>query len=135
MEKKTLILLIDPDAESYYRNLAAAIRNCRLTIEQNKHKACEFFFRNDVNLVLLDHTPDDPCTDLLQVLKFVAPSVPIIITTVHGSEELAVYMFRIGAHDYLKKPLRINELKQRVETALGKDDFSARIIFLQASKG
>src|SRR4030042_4246031 len=90
MGKRHTILLIDSDAGEYYQNLVAKARDCRVIVEKSKQKACEFFFRNNVDLVLLDHTPDDPCTALLQVLRFVAPSVPVIIMTAYGSEELAI---------------------------------------------
>jgi two-component system response regulator YesN len=117
--KKLTILCIDSDAEAYYQNLVATVQDCHVIVEKNKHKACEFFFRNAVDLVLLEHTPDDPCKNLLQVLRFVAPSVPIIIMTAYGSEELAITVFRNGANDYLKKPFHKNELEESIQTALG----------------
>jgi YesN/AraC family two-component response regulator len=117
--KKITILLVDSDAEAYYKSVVATVRKGHVIIEKNKQKACEFFFRNAVDLVLLDHTPDDPCVNLLQVLRFVAPSVPIIIMTAYGSEELAVTAFRNGASDYLKKPLHENELSESIQAVLG----------------
>lgn len=134
MRNNTTILLVDHDAETYYRQLVAAVRDCQVTVAKSKQKACEFFFRNDVNLVLLDHTPDDPCTELLKVLKFVAPWIPAIVMTAYGSEEIAVTMFRIGANDYIKKPLNINELSLRIEVALGRE-ISSKKIFNQTIKG
>jgi DNA-binding response OmpR family regulator len=80
-------------------------------LKKNRQKACEFFFRNNVDLVLLEHAPDAPCIDLLQVLKFVAPLLPVIIMTAYGSEELTVSVFRNGASDYLKKPIHKQELR------------------------
>lgn len=117
--KRLTILCIDSDAEAYYQSLVATVRDCHVIVEKNRQKACEFFFRNNVDLVLLDHTPDDPCTNLLQVLRFVAPSVPIIIMTTSGSEELAITVFRNGASDYLKKPIHEDELKESLQTVLG----------------
>ena len=117
--KKLTILLVDADTEIYYQSLVATVKQCEIIVEQNKQKACEFFFRNNVDLVLLDHTPNDPCLNLLQVLRFVAPSVPIIIMTAYGSEELAVNVFRNGASDYLKKPIHENELTEAIQAVLG----------------
>lgn len=117
--KRITILLIDSDVEAYYQSLFATIRDCHVIVEKNKQKACEFFFRNAVDLVLLDNTPDDPCANLLQVLRFVAPSVPIIIMTAYGSEELAVTVFRNGASDYLKKPIHEKELRDSIQAVLG----------------
>ena len=120
MGKRHTILLVDSCVEEYYQSLAASVANEYLIVEKSKQKACEFFFRNNVDLVLLDHTPDDPCTDLLQVLRFVAPSVPVIIMTAYGTEDLAFTLFRYGASDYLKKPFNIDEVVHSIETALGR---------------
>lgn len=116
--KRHAILLIDSDAGEYYQSLVATVRNCHVIVEKNRQKACDFFFRNDVDLVLLNHTSDNHCTELLQVFRFISPSVPVIIVTAYGSEELAVTVFKNGASDYLKKPLNIDELNHSIEAAL-----------------
>jgi YesN/AraC family two-component response regulator len=135
MKKRYQILLIDTDAGDYCQGLVTTLRNCHVIVNKNSQKACEFFFRNNVDLVLLNHTPDDPCTDLLQVLRFVAPSVPVIIMTAWGSEEFAVTVFRNGASDYLKKPLNIDELENSIEAALGRKNGLYRELFNQSTDG
>jgi two-component system response regulator YesN len=135
MKIRYQILLIDPDAEKYCHRLVGALRYCHVIIEKCKQKACEFFFRNNIDLVLLNHTPDDPCTDLLRVLRFVAPSVPVIIMTAWGSEDLAITVFRNGASDYLKKPLNIAELRQSIGAALDKKNGVYRGLFDQSTDG
>jgi two-component system response regulator YesN len=119
IRRQITILLIDPHATTYYQGIVSSVRHSQVIIEKNKQKACEFFFRNAVDLVLLDHTPDDPCVNLLQVLRFVSPSVPIIIMTAYGSEDLAVTVFRNGASDYLKKPIHEYELRESIQAVLG----------------
>ena len=57
--KRITILLVDPEVEAYCKSIGATFRNCHVIVEKNKQKACEFFFRNAVDLVLLDHTPDE----------------------------------------------------------------------------
>jgi two-component system response regulator YesN len=135
MKKRYQILLIDPEAEKYHHRLVATLRNYHIIVEKNKQRACEFFFRNRVDLVLLNHTPDDPCTDLLRVLRFVAPSMPVIIMTAWGSEELAVTVFRNGASDYLKKPLNIAELKQCIGVVFDRKHGLYRDLFSPSTGG
>jgi YesN/AraC family two-component response regulator len=135
MKTRYQILLIDADAEKYYVSLDVCLQYCHVIVEKNKQKACEYFFRNKVDLVLLNHTPDDPCLDLLRVLRFVAPSVPIIIATAYGSEEFVITVFRNGASDYLKKPLDIAELEHSIGTALDKKNGLYRKFFEQATDG
>jgi two-component system response regulator YesN len=135
MKDRYQILLIDPDAGKYYQSLVATLPNCHIIVKKNNQKACEFFFRNKVDLVLLNHTPDDPCTDLLRVLRFVAPSVPVIIMTAWGSEEFAATVFRNGASDYLKKPLNIDELGNSIEAVLDRKKGLYRAVFNQSTDG
>ena len=113
------ILLIDPDIEECYTDLATSLPDCQVIVQSDKEKGCKLFFHHTVDLVLLAHMPDNPCIDLLQVLRFIAPSVPVIIMTADGSEELAVTVFKCGAIDYLKKPLTVNALKKSIHAALG----------------
>jgi len=69
--------------------------------------------------VLLDHTTDVPCLELLDFFKLAKPSVPVITIVDRGSEELAVTVFRHGARDYFRKPFPLRELKNSIESALG----------------
>ena len=135
MKKRYQILLVDPDAEKYQHLLAATPRYYHIIVEKNKQRACEFFFRNKVDLVLLNHTLDDPCLDLLRVLRFVAPSMPVIIMTAWGSEELAIAVFRNGASDYLKKPFDIVELRHRVKAVLDKKNGLYENLFSPTTDG
>jgi two-component system response regulator YesN len=129
------ILIIDPDAEQYYQTLAASVQDCRIIVQNNKEKACSFFLGHDVDLVLLDHTSDNPCKDLLEVVRSTAPSVPAIIMTAEGSEELAVNVFKCGARDYLKKPFTVHALQQSIYAALGGKGRADRVPFNPLSKG
>jgi two-component system response regulator YesN len=113
------VLIIDPDAEQYSQTLTALVPDCRLIVQYNPDKACRFFLSSDVDLVLIDHSSDNPCEPLLEVLRFTAPSVPVIVMTAEGSEELAVKVFKCGVRDYLKKPFAIDALQQSIYAALG----------------
>ena len=68
----------------------------------------------------LEDTPDLIITDLnlpkMSGLEIIADLrdrgsyIPFIVTTLHGSEALAVRAFRLGAKDYLVKPLKTEEV-------------------------
>ncbi len=124
--KKYRILLIDSGVKEYYKSLAASLKECRIIIKPDKGKAGEFFFHNDLDLVLLDHNNDAPCIEMLQFFKSVKPFVPVIIVTDCGSEELAVTVFRYGARDYFKKPFVMDELRKGIKSALGIRDISGK---------
>lgn len=67
-------------------------------------------------LILLDiRLPDRDGLDLLQELNLVCP---VIVITAHGAISQAVTALRLGAHDYLTKPIRSDELELSIERAL-----------------
>lgn len=112
-KKENLILLIYPDSEEYCLKLLSLPDDYQLIIKNSHKVAFEFFINNyfDIALVVLCHMPDFPCMDLLRYLKLIEPSIPVIIITDHGSEELAATVFRMGASDYLKKSSFLHEFK------------------------
>ncbi len=118
-EKKNRILLIDANAKSFYRSLAASFKECKIILMPDPEKACEFFFHDSVDLVLLDLAQERRCIQMLQFFKSVKPFIPVFVMTAHGSEEFAVEVFRNGARDYFKKPLPMEEFKRSIRAALG----------------
>ena len=72
------------------------------------------------DLVLLDiWMPDmDGITLLKQWSAAGALKCPVVVMSGHGSVETAVEATRLGAFDYIEKPLSLAQLLRTVETAL-----------------
>ncbi len=66
--------------------------------------------------------------DLLRRIREFDPAIPVIIMTAHGTIEGAVEAVKLGAFDYMKKPVDLEELKlladRAQETALLKQELS-----------
>lgn len=66
--------------------------------------------------------------DLLRRIRDFDPSIPVIIMTAHGTIEGAVEAVKLGAFDYMKKPVDLEELKlladRARETVLLKQELS-----------
>lgn len=72
--------------------------------------------RDMIDLVLLDYKlPDMSGVESLKKIKALLPSIPVIIVTAYGSEEVAVNAFRNGAIDYVKKPFNVNSLSRMIK--------------------
>jgi AraC family transcriptional regulator len=71
--------------------------------------------QHSVALLVVDHVlPRCRGLDVLREVRCRWPWIPVVVITGHGSEELAIEALRAGASDYLKKPIDLNELEQRV---------------------
>jgi signal transduction histidine kinase len=78
--------------------------------------------------VALQEKPDLIITDLrmpeldgievLEALKEAGQDIPVILMTLHGSEDLVVQAFRLGAKDYVIKPFNVEEMLAAIDRAL-----------------
>ncbi|EFO79577.1 multi-sensor hybrid histidine kinase [Oscillochloris trichoides DG-6] len=71
------------------------------------------------DLILLDlQLPDISGLDLLRIFAQDGYDVPVILMTAHGSENIAVEAFRLGARNYLIKPFSDTEARAVIDQAL-----------------
>ncbi|MCF8043727.1 MAG: PAS domain S-box protein [Desulfarculaceae bacterium] len=55
--------------------------------------------------------------DVLKAVKKIKPNAEVIVVTGHGDKESVVAAMRMGASDYLEKPVQMAELQQAVDRA------------------
>jgi two-component system, NtrC family, response regulator PilR len=71
------------------------------------------------DLVLCDmRMPDGNGLDLLEWLQQRFPGLPCAVITAHGNVETAVRALKLGAFDFVSKPLDLGALRKMVSTAL-----------------
>ena len=69
--------------------------------------------------ILLDYNlPDGDALSILPTLKEIQPEVPVLILTAHGTVDLAVRAIKLGAENFLTKPLELPTLHIILERAL-----------------
>jgi len=79
-----------------------------------KRVSQEFF-----DLILMDNRMSQmDGLDALREIKKISPGIPVIIITAHASVETAVEALQAGAHDYLTKPLDMEELRIKIRQTL-----------------
>jgi two-component system, NtrC family, response regulator AtoC len=71
------------------------------------------------DVVVLDHNlPGRSGLEVLRTLRQRDHQVPIVMTTGHGSEQVAVDAMKAGAFDYLIKPVSLAQLRQVLDRAV-----------------
>jgi diguanylate cyclase (GGDEF)-like protein/PAS domain S-box-containing protein len=85
-------------------------------------KGLELIRGSQIEVLLLDlNLPDMDGLQLLRVLAEEGLSLPTILITAHGSEQVATDAFRLGVQDYLPKPVDAEMLKEAIERALSQN--------------
>ena len=131
------ILICEDDAENL-RSLTRALEKVGYEVRgfQNPKEGVAHFLSHDsVDLVLTDlRMPGMDGMDVLKTVKEAEPSVPVLLITAFGSVESAVQAMKVGADDYLAKPVDLYELRRRVQALIEKrrlrfevDELKARL--------
>ena len=68
--------------------------------------------------------PDGDGLELVEWMQTNAPGTPVAVITAHGNVETAVQALKLGAFDFISKPLDLGNLRNIVENALRLDSAS-----------
>lgn len=113
------ILLID-DKRAFFDILKDnfSYTGHHLMYSKNTAEALGIIQKHLVEIILLDiNLGTENGIDTLQTIKNEFPHIPIIMITGFASVETAVNSMKLGAYDYVKKPLDFSMLNQLVERA------------------
>ena len=79
-----------------------------------KHLGSEVY-----DLVLTDmRLPDGDGLDLVEWIQAHRPGVPVAVITAHGNVEAAVRALKLGAFDFISKPLDLGALRKLITATL-----------------
>jgi DNA-binding response OmpR family regulator len=101
--------IVDALAYEGYRTLEAS--SCADGLDKAIHSTYDLML---LDLVL----PGGDGLDILERLRTVRPTLPVIILTARGEESDRVRGLRLGADDYVVKPFSVKELLARVQAVL-----------------
>lgn len=94
---------------------------------QGAHEALKYFEEETFDIVLLDiMMPEVNGWELCQEIRRIS-DVPIIMVTARGQKEDIVKGLKLGADDYITKPINENELLARMEALLRRRNPATRV--------
>jgi DNA-binding NtrC family response regulator len=112
MTEKTKVLIVDDEeivCRSYLRSLAGA--HCSVHVAWNGQEALDALDQQRFDLVLLDlRMPGMDGMAVLKTIKQTWPDTQVVIITGYPTIETAKEAVRLGAYDYLAKPVGPSEV-------------------------
>lgn len=116
----TRILLIDDETE-FVTTLAERleIRGFSCTTAEDGESGLALIRKQPFDVVILDLLmPGMNGLEALKQVRQISPKLPVILLTGHGSTREGMEGMRLGAVDYLMKPLAIEDLMEKLQEAV-----------------
>ena len=120
-DKNVHIVLVDDEQAELdaYRFLLEAMGVRNVTQVNDSRQALAVIERIPSPVVFLDlNMPQMSGQEVLAAIKERLPQVPVIICTANSEIETAVECLKLGAHDYLVKPISLNTFGSALRNAL-----------------
>jgi len=120
MAEKKKILIVDDDA-SHRLMLKATLSAEGYEIYEaaDGEEAIKMVEEQFYDLIMLDlKMKKVDGIEALQRIKEISPAIPVLIMTAYASVKTAVQGLKLGAFDYMVKPLDMEEVKLNIEKAL-----------------
>lgn len=121
VEKNIPVLMIDDDeiALKFYSTVLESYGITSFKKLSDSREALPFLSKNHTLLILLDlNMPHISGIELLKQINELYPDIPVIVITADNKVELAVECIKIGAFDYLVKPVQTSRLYSVIKHAI-----------------
>lgn len=113
-------LLVDDEID-FVSTLAERLqmRNVQAEVASDGYEALEYIDANQPDIVLLDvMMPGLNGLDVLAQIKRKHPAMQVILLTGRGGTQEGIQGMRLGAYDYIVKPVKIEELLEKMNQAV-----------------
>jgi two-component system NtrC family response regulator/two-component system response regulator AtoC len=123
MKSKTKVLVVDDEEDLVY-TLAERLEFRGMVADAaiNGTEAIKKMEKNKYDVTIIDmKMPGLNGIELLNIARHLQPSTKIILVTGHGTVEEGTKSKALGATDYLVKPIKINQLIEKINSAIQED--------------
>ena len=113
------ILVVDDEEGSRESFRMILKENHEILIAKDGQEGLDLLRREKPHLVILDvKLPGIDGIDVLQRIKKIRPDVPVIVVSGLGTHKTVIDALKLGATDYLAKPIDVVQVKETVRKAL-----------------
>jgi two-component system response regulator PilR (NtrC family) len=124
MNKTVLIIDDELDLRELLKLTLAKMHIAAVAVETVSEAKAELK-KQSFDLCLTDmRLPDGSGLDLVAYVQKNHPQLPIAVLTAYGNVELAVEALKLGAFDFLSKPVKLSRLRSLISNALSLPDGS-----------
>ena len=121
MEKQAILIVEDDPRVGESIRLLLEKRGYSILLAGNGREALQFFRQEMVDLVITDLVmPKMDGMALLEAVKKLRPETEVIVISAQGTIEKAVQAMKMGAFDFIEKPINPKVIALVVERALEK---------------
>ncbi|AFH47974.1 Response regulator [Ignavibacterium album JCM 16511] len=133
MNKEYSILIIDDEAAQ--REILKGFldkKGFRTFTASSGSEGLAFIDKEQIDIVLSDHKmPDKTGIEVLEDVKKNNPEISFVLMTAYGTIENAVKAMRLGAYDYLSKPVDLDELELLIEKIIENKNLKSEVSLLK----
>ncbi|MGB9627075.1 MAG: sigma-54-dependent transcriptional regulator [Thermodesulfobacteriota bacterium] len=121
MDKKTILVVEDDPTVGESIRVLLKKRGYEIILASNGKEALQLFRQEMADLVITDLVmPKMDGIELLEAVKRVRPETEVIVISAQGTIEKAVTAMKLGAFDFIEKPINPKVISLVVERALEK---------------
>jgi two-component system response regulator AtoC len=132
----TLLLVDDEEKARFFLSRSLSKEGYEILTARTVAEALSLAQEYPLDLALVDlMLPDGDGLTILQAAKLHNPDLPVIIFTGYGAVSSAVQAIKLGAYDYIEKPVDITKLKVTISKALETLALRREINRLQTAPG
>lgn len=116
MKKQAHLLLVEDNPDHREMLIDALSKYYKITTADSKESCLVLLKNNDYQLVILDYYLKQKFSglDTLKMILKTHPTMPVVMVTAYGDEDLAVNVLKSGARDYIKKTIDNSFVKRLI---------------------
>lgn len=132
MIEYSILIVDDEDTQRSILKGYLEKKGYRIYTASSGNEGIEVARKNLIDIILSDFKmPDKTGLEVLEEVKKINPEISFVIITAYGTVENAVKAMRLGAFDYISKPVDLDELELLIERIIENKNLKSEIQILK----